>query len=245
MPLVIFISVAIVVILILSRLKKSKSQTTNPNSQPKADQVAGSKDYAGVTGNIKWTLTSSVWYEDIGRSSSKVLSRSWSSKSVWQTDAIKLPVGKFIMVMSIPGEVKTSDIKRGGFVNSMINMAAEVALDVYVGGYFGNEYKSLVSIGEDGVKIKRDELKDFMILTNVEPLAEKYFDEATVATIASWKKMDTGFLQENKVDQFGLLFSPDGVILSCMANMDSESEIKMFSDFGSVLATKMIQTHEA
>jgi hypothetical protein len=241
MSLVIFISVATAIVLILFRLKKKKSQSTGINSQPKADQVAGIKDYAGVTGNIKWKLTSSVWFEDSGRSSSKALSRSWNSKSVWQTDAIKLPAGKFIMLMSTPGEVKTSDIKRGGFVNKMINMAADMALDVYVSGYFGNAYKALVSIGEEGVKIEREELKDFMILTNVQPLAEKYFDAATASTIASWKKMEAGFLQEEKVDQFGLLFSPDGVTLSCMANMDSENEVKIFSDFGSVLTTKMIQ----
>jgi hypothetical protein len=123
----------------------------------------------------------------------------------------------------------------------MVNVAADAVLDVYVGGYFGNEYKSLVNIGEDGVKMKREELNDFMILTNVEPLAEKYFDAATVSMIARWKKTEAGFLQEEKIDQFGLLFSPDGVTLSCMANMDSENEVKIFSDFGSVLTTKMIQ----
>ncbi len=241
MPLIIFFLIVIAGIVILVRLKKPKNQLAGINSQPKADQVAGIKDYAGVTGNVKWKLTSSVWYEDMGRSSSKPLSRSWHSKSVWQTDVIKLPAGKFILLMSTPGEAKTGDIKRGGFLNKMVNVAADAVLDVYVGGYFGNEYKSLVNIGEDGVKMKREELKDFMILTNVEPLAEKYFDAATVSMIARWKKTEAGFLQEEKIDQFGLLFSPDGVTLSCMANMDSETEVKIFSDFGSVLTTKMIQ----
>ena len=245
MPLVIFFLIVIAIIVILVRLKKPKNQSTAINSQPKANQVAGIKDYSGVTGNIKWKLTSSVWYEDIGRSSSKALSRSWNSKSVWQTDAIKLPAGKFILLMSTPGEVKTADIKRGGFLNKMVNVAADAVLNVYVGSYFGNEYKSLVNIGEDGVKMKREELKDFMILTNVQPLGEKYFDAATISMIASWKKMKAGFLQEEKVDQFGLLFCPDGVILSCMANMDNESEVKIFSDFGSVLTTKMVQITSA
>lgn len=82
---------------------------------------------------------------------------------------------------------------------------------MYVGSYFGSEYRSLVNIGEDGVKIEREPLKDFMILTNIEPLANKYFDEATVTTISYWKKSSQGFTLESKVDQFGLLFSPDGV----------------------------------
>jgi hypothetical protein len=245
MPLIIFFIVVIAIIIILVRMKKPKNSLENSTSEPKANQVAGTKDHSGTTGAIQWKLTSSVWYEDIGRSTSKTLSRSWSSRTIWQTEAFKLPPNKFIILRSTPGEVKTGDIKRGGFVNKMINTAADAVLDVYVASYFGREYKALVSIGDDAVKIKRDELKDFMILTNSEQLAEKYFDDATVATISDWKKMKTGFSQEDKVDQFGLLFSPDGVLLSCRANMDTESEVKIFSDFGSVLVTKMLQINQA
>ncbi len=244
MPLIIFFIVAIAIIVILIRFKKPKTTLEN-SSQPKADQAAGTKEQSGTTGAIQWKLTSSVWYEDTGRSTSKALSRSWSSRTIWKTDTFKLPANKFILLMSTPGEIKTGDIKRGGLVNKMINTAADAVLNVYVASYFGNEYKSLVSIGDDAVKIKRDELRDFMILTNSEQLAEKYFDNATASTISGWKKMNGGFLQEDKVDQFGLLFSPDGVLLSCRANMDTESEVKIFSDFGSVLVTKMLQTSQA
>ena len=52
--------------------------------------------------------------------------------------------------MSTPGEIKTGDIKRGGFVNKMINTAADAVLDVSVASYFGDEYKSLVGIGGGG-----------------------------------------------------------------------------------------------
>lgn len=244
MPLIIFFIVGIAIIVILVRLRKPKTSLEN-SSQPKANQAAGTKEHSGTTGEIQWKLTSSVWYEDTGRSTSKTLSRSWSSRTIWQTDAFKLPPNKFILLMSTPGEIKTGDIKRGGLVNKMINTAADAVLDVYVASYFGKEYKSLVNIGDDAVKIKRDELKDFMILTNSEQLTEKYFDNATASTISGWKKMSSGFLQENKVDQFGLLFSPDGVMLSCRANMDTESEVKIFSDFGSVLVTKMLQVNQA
>jgi hypothetical protein len=99
----------------------------------------------------------------------------------------------------------------------------------------------LVSIGTDGVKIEREQLKDFMILTNIEPLVQKYFDDATAATISLWKKSNQGFTHEDKVDQFGLLFSPDGVILTCRANMSNASEVKLFSDFGAALTMKMMQ----
>lgn len=241
MPLIIFFIVVIAIIIILVRMKKPKNGLENSTSEPKANQVAGTKDHSGTTGAIQWKLISSVWYEDIGRSTSKALSRSWSSRTIWQTDAFKLPPNKFIVLMSTPGEVKSRDIKHGGFVNKMINKAADAVLDVYVASYFGKEYQSLVSISEDAIKIKRDQLKDFMILTNYEQLAETYFDDATSATIASWKKTDIGFSQEDKVDQFGLLFSPNGVILSCRTNMETETEVKVFSDFGAVLVTKMLE----
>jgi hypothetical protein len=244
MPLILFFIVSIAIIIILIRFKKPKTTLQN-SSQPKADQAAGTKEHTGTTGAIQWKLTSSVWYKDTGRSTSKTLSRSWSSRTIWQTAAFKLPPNKFILLMSTPGEIKTGDIKRGGLVNKMINTAADAVLDVYVGSYFGDEYKPLVGIGDDGIKIKRDELKDFMILTNSELLAEKYFDSATASTISGWKKIKSGFLQEDKVDQFGVLFSPDGVMLSCRANMDTESEVKIFSDFGSVLVTKMLQVNQA
>ncbi|MEQ1585874.1 MAG: hypothetical protein ABL895_08355 [Cyclobacteriaceae bacterium] len=203
-------------------------------------EIHGDTNYNGTTGGIEWTLKSTVL---VGESTISGGGRNqvWKRKSAWRTGAVKLPAGKFIMLMSTPGEIKMGDIKRGGFMNKLVNIAADAVLDIYVAGYFGSEYKSLVSIGEDGVKIERDQLKDFMILTNLEPAAQKYFDEATVTTIAGWKKSNVGFTEEKKVDQFGLLFSPDGVILACQSNMNNANEVKAFSDFGAALTAKMMQ----
>lgn len=202
-------------------------------------EIHGDTDYNGTTGEIDWTLKSTVLVGSSGDDRNQV----WKRKSVWRTQAAKLPAGKFILLMSTPGEIKLGNIKRGGFINDLVNKAADAVLDIYVAGYFGSEYKSLVSIGEDGVKIEREQLKDFMILTNMEPLAQQYFDEATAATISFWKKSNQGFTREDKVDQFGLLFSPDGVILTCRANMGNASEVKLFSDFGAALTTKMMKVN--
>ena len=57
--------------------------------------------------------------------------------------------------------------------------------------------------------------------------------------IPSWKKQKQGFTCEGNVDQFGLLFSEHGAILSCQADMANAQEAKVFSDFGSVLCVKM------
>ncbi len=203
----------------------------------KSGEIHGDTNYSGTTGGIDWTLKSSVLVGSSGEESNQV----WKRKAMWKTNAAQLPSGKFIMLMSTPGEIKLGTIKRGGFINDLVIKAADAVLDLYVGSYFGSEYKSLVSIGEDGIKIVRDQLKDFMILTNVEPLAQQYFDDATSATISRWKSSNQGFTHENKVDQFGLLFSPDGVILTCQADMSNANEVKLFSDFGAALTTKMMQ----
>jgi hypothetical protein len=216
--------------------KSTSSETQSEN---------GETLYEGNTGGVSWTLKSIV-IRHSAASRTVTSNRVWKRKSMWKTDSVKFPVGKFIMLMSTPGEIKTSEIKRGGFINTLINKAADAALDIYVAGYFGSEYCSLVGIGEDGVKVEREQLKDFMILTNDAATAEKYFDESTVSTIANWKQSNQAFKRENKVDQFGLLFSPDGVILSCQTNMTTTEEVKAFSDFGSVLTIKMkeiLSTH--
>ncbi len=203
-------------------------------------EIHGDTNYNGTTGGIEWALKSTVLVGD-STISGGGRNQVWKRKSAWRTGAVKLPAGKFIMLMSTPGEIKTGDIKRGGLMNKLVNMAADAVLDLYVAGYFGVEYKSLVSIGEDGVKVERDQLKDFMILTNLETTAQKYFDEATVTTIAGWKESNVGFTEEKKVDQFGLLFSPEGVILACQSNMNNANEVKAFSDFGAALTAKMMQ----
>lgn len=216
-------------------LNSAREGATNSGE---ANAVDGVTLFEGNTGGVAWTLKSI----ELKRSAaySKVSHRTtWKRKTMWQTPHVTLHAGKFIMLMSTPGEIKTSEIKRGGYINTLINKAADAVLDIYVSGYFGSEYCSLVGIGEDGVKVEREQLKDFMILTNDAETAEKYFDESTVSVIANWKHSNQAFARENKVDQFGLLFSPDGVILSCQTNMINAEEVKAFSDFGSALTIKM------
>lgn len=254
--------IVVIVIVLLNKYKKGKDEMVKSNiHQQKQEQaqavgievasqadghvsnsgeIHGETKYNGTTGGVDWTLISTVLVGDrtVGAGGRNQV---WKRKSVWKTLATKLPAGKFIMIMSTPGEIKLGTIKRGGFINDLVNKAADAVLDLYVGSYFGSEYKSLVSIGEDGVKIERDQLKDFLILTNDEPLAQQYFDEATASTISHWKNSSQGFAREDKVDQFGLLFSPDGVILTCQANMSNAKEVKSFSDFGAALTIKMQQ----
>ncbi len=210
--------------------------TAQANGRVTSGEVTGDTDYNGTTGGIDWTLRSTVM---AGGSSSRGGSRVWKRKSTWRTSAAPMPAGKFIMLMSTPGEMKTGQIQRGGLMNTLINKAADAVLDLYVSGYFGSEYQALVSIGEDGVKLDLEGLGDFMILTNHEAVARRYFDAGTTATISNWKQSNQGFAREREVDQFGLLFSPDGIILTCQANMSNAEEVKQFSNFGAALTAKM------
>lgn len=200
------------------------------NAGLRGDEVLGTNEFQGNTGGIEWKLQSSL---SIGQKGRKI------GKSTWRTAAVNWPERKFLLLISTPADMKSGKIERGGFMNTLINKAADVLLDVYVGVYFGSEYKPLVNIGDDGVKIEREALKDFTILTNHPDLAERFLDEATVKVISGWKQSSQGFAREQQVDQFGLLFAPDGVILTCQAQMQRAEEVKMLSDFGAALAVKM------
>jgi hypothetical protein len=214
--------------------RRNKLKQTDGNlgiDSEKALQSKGVTHYSGNTGGMDWTLKSII---QPGRRGA------WMRCTQWQTKSISLPAGKFIMMISAQGyESAKHPIKRGGFVNDLVNKAADLALDIYVASYFGTQYCSLVNIGSDGAKIERPELQDFMILTNDEPLAQKYFDDSTTQTISNWKNSNQGFAGEGRVDLFGLLFAPDGVMLSCQTNMTTPREVQMFSDFGAALTSKM------
>jgi hypothetical protein len=167
----------------------------------------------------------------------------WKRSTRWKTESVKFPAGKFLMLMSTPGyDSASKPLKRGGFLNKLVNMAADFALDFYVAGYFGSQYKSLVGLENGSEKIERQLLNDFMILTNHKVLGEKFLDEATTSVIANWKKQNQGFSRERSVDHFGLLFAPDAMVLGCQTNMASADEVKTLSDFACVLAVRMKET---
>lgn len=247
--LLLLIAVITVVVLIVKQRKKDSATRQEVHQQSEAEaqavgiavtqhadgavrggEVMGTNNYQGNTGGIDWTLASSL---SIGQKGRRV------GKSTWRSPAVKWPEQKFLLIISTPPDMKSGKIERGGFMNTLINKAADVLLDVYVGLYFGSAYKALVNIGEDGVKIERESLNGFTVLTNHQALAERFLDDATVKVIAGWKESSQGFAREQQVDQFGLLFAPDGMILTCQANMTNPAEVKLLSDFGSALAVKM------
>lgn len=237
-----------VVVFIARQIKKGniRFQRTNEGVTPTVTgaarpEDASEKDYSGNTGGMAWTLKSIVRYQRPGRDSKRVFERTdeaWKRKSTWQTKEAAWPTGKYLLFMSTPGFVEAKPLHQGGFMNNMINKVADMALDLYVGSYFGNEYKNLVNLMES-VKIERSELKDFFIFTNDATTANRFLDDATAQVIATWKQQKSGFRNEGNVDNFGMLFCPDGAILSCQADMATEQEVKMLSDFGAALAMKM------
>lgn len=207
--------------------------------------IEGDTNYTGTTGGIDWKLVSIVRLTTRGSSnavnSNDLDVRKRSTR--WSTAAAAWPAGKFLMLMATPGyDSAKHTVKRGGFFNKLVQMAGDFALDLYVAGYFGGQYKSLVNVGDDGVKIDRPALNNFFILTNDAARANKFLDDATVHVIANWRKAEQGFRSESNVDNFGVLFCSDGVILACQADMADAGEAKKLAEFGSVLAIKMQET---
>lgn len=149
---------------------------------------------------------------------------------------MRLPASKFILMMSTPGvDNSKHQLKHGGFLNEIMNSLADSFLHIYVAGYFGPKYISLVHIGSDTVKIDKPELKRFFILTNDEPAANQFFSPATIQYLSQWITSRPTFNRDQNVDYFGLLVSPEGIFLSCRASMENVDEVKMFSDLGVTL----------
>ncbi|HEV8511666.1 MAG TPA: hypothetical protein VGQ59_00220, partial [Cyclobacteriaceae bacterium] len=125
-----------------------------------------------------------------------------------------------------------------GFFAKIVNSVAELAIDLYVGSYFGPQYKSLVNI-DGATKIDIPELKNFFILTNDDSLSKKFLTDITVKFIVNWMHNKPHFAHDSDVNMWGALFCEDGIIVSCQAEMTNANEAKVFSDFGASLATLM------
>ncbi len=128
-----------------------------------------------------------------------------------------------------------------GFIGNMVNKLAEVMLDMYVGSFFGDQYKHLINIS-DGHIIKRTEEDDFFILTNDVILSEKFLTQ-TETTIRKWKTQNAGFASEKIVDAFGVLFAPEEMIFSIQTSLDTEEEVQHLASFAAALAVSMSNIH--
>lgn len=194
------------------------------------------KVFDGSTGGISWKMVTTL----LNRGShSGRTSNLWNSESIWTTTDVRFPDGKFLLIMSTPSEIRTGEFKMTGFFNKLLVFAVEKVLDFYVGGYFGIQYTTLVRINEQSNVIPLEDMKDFFILSNDPEGAKKFLDEGTRHAITGWKHQDMGFRQEAQVDQFGVLFAPDAMIVGCQTALRDPGEVKRFSDFACAMAVKM------
>jgi hypothetical protein len=206
--------------------------------------VEGDTVYKGTTGGVTWSLVSSVRVSSTESADrpGRQLNQAWKRKSVWQTDFVKWPTGKFLLLMAAPGyDSAKHPLKRGGLFSKLVNMAADFALDIYVGGYFGERYKKIVNIGDDAIKIDRKALNGFLILTNYEGPAEKFLTEVTSEGIAKWRNSKAGFTRESAVDNFGLLVCETGILLGCQSDMANAEEANKLAEFASAISLSVKQ----
>lgn len=206
----------------------------SPLGQP---VVGGETRYEGIDHGIAWELTSKtgVTRDDSPGTAHRV----WSTQSIWKTRDVLWPEGKYLMIMSTPGEIKTNEVKQDGFLGKIVNAAANLALDLYVSQYFGSKYAALINLSEEAEIIKKTGFEDFFVLTNEPYLAEQFLTEPAVRAISAWKKENQGFTQESGVDQFGVLFAPDACLVTCRAAMASPAEARRYAGFAAGLAVNM------
>lgn len=200
--------------------------------------IEGDTIYKGTTGGVAWSLMSSIRVSstESGDRPGRQLNQAWKRKSLWQTDDVKWPTGKFLLLMAAPGyDSAKHPLKRGGLFSKLVNMAADFALDIYVGGYFGDQYKKIVNIGDDAIKIDRQALNGFLILTNYERPSEKFLTEETCEGIAKWRNSKAGFTRESAVDNFGLLVCETGILLGCQSDMTNAEEANKLAEFASAI----------
>jgi hypothetical protein len=200
--------------------------------------VEGDTVYKGTTGGVTWSLVSTVRVSSTESADrpGRELNQTWKRKSLWQTDFVKWPQGKFLLLMAAPGyDSAKHPLKRGGLFSKLVNMAADFALDIYVSGYFGDRYKKIVNIGDDAIKIDRNALPGFLILTNYEVPAENFLTEETCAGIAKWRNSKAGFTRESAVDNFGLLICETGVLMGCQSDMANAEEANKLAEFASAI----------
>ncbi|MBS1979045.1 MAG: hypothetical protein JST46_16865 [Bacteroidetes bacterium] len=209
----------------------SDSGSVQGNSVP-------SKEYSGRINDIIWKL--STVYERIRSSNSTRSGARLVQNTRWESASVKFPVGKFLMLMRAEGyQSSRHPMKHSeGFLGNILNMAAEGFLDVYVTGYFGPQYKPLVNV-EGSAKIDKANLDDFLILTNYEGVSRKFLSDETARFIATWDTRRPAFTHESLAKQFGMLFSTEGMILSCKGAMMSDTEVNTYSQFGVELASRM------
>jgi hypothetical protein len=144
--------------------------------------------------------------------------------------------------MSAPLEIRTNALNKPGLFSSMIRLAAGKVIELYIAGYFGPGYNSLARLDDRTTLTPLPHARDFLMMTNDEIQAYRFLDDATQSAIQSWKKQEAGFSDETMVDHFGVLFVPNGMIVSCLAYLSKQEEVKKFSDFAAAMAVKMKST---
>ena len=193
--------------------------------------------YEGDLGGIKWEGTSAYRHKSAGHRQSASF-----RYFKWRTSSVHFEEGRFLMIMSLPSKLKLQvpQQQSKGFMSNMVNKLAEVMLDMYVGSFFGEQYKSMINISDSTI-IQRTEEDDFFMLTNALETSENFLSK-TESVIRKWKLQNAGFTSEKVVDAFGILFAPNEMIVAVQTNLNTKEEVDILASFASALAVGMNET---
>lgn len=223
MGFIISIVIILTVLYFLFMIKKNGGNKTGTHKDTR---------YEGELGGIPWEGVSSYRRKQAGKHGTSF------RYFRWKTASVHFGEGKFLMIMSLPSKLKLQAPQQGtGFMSNMLNKVAEVMLDMYVGSFFGEQYKSMINISDSTI-IQRSEEDDFFMLTNALDPAENFLSK-TESVIRKWKAQNAGFNAEKVVDAFGILFGPDEMIVSVQTNLNTKEEVDVLASFASALAVGM------
>ena len=186
----------------------------------------------GQSNGIRWNLSS---IPEVGRRF-KGGTHVAKGKTVWNTQDVGLGKSAFILVMDIGKEgIRIEKGPSDTLLGKLARKAGDMVLDTYVGGWFGDEYKSLVNL-EGSETLEVQGLSDFFILTNTPEVAARCMSGDAVGILRRWRDAEQGFLRGEVAGNAGILLSESGCIVACQGPMSSEGEARRYAEFCSSFA---------
>lgn len=188
--------------------------------------------FDGQTNGLRWHLSS---ISKVG-GRHKGSSNQMHGKTVWKTEDVRTAESAFILIMDIGKEgIRIEKNPGDTLLGKLARKAGDMVLDTYVGGWFGDEYKSLVNL-EGSETLEVQGLSDYFILTNTPEVAARCMSGDAVGILRRWRDAEQGFLRGEVAGNAGILLSESGCIVACQGPMSSEGEARRYADFCSSFA---------
>jgi hypothetical protein len=193
------------------------------------------KNYQGSTAGVSWQMTAEMikTYRSAGGNFRSIVKQ----RTRWQSSDVRFAHKKFLLIMAMPKKIKINDMKKGGIFNAVINWMAERFLDVYVSGYFGEQYKELVN-AEGASIIRFAEIQDFYILSNEPDQAKRLLTSTVIDMLKNWREQTN---ESNAKALSGVLLTEQNMIVCCQVALLDQAAAGRYAEFAAQLAVSLKQ----